>query len=98
MSLVLDEATGDGRRHPPTELRELGLGDLAGLVVERAVLADDGTLSLYLAPQARVDISPELASLEDDEQWAIESESQGTFVVRTGPIIIEETSGAPPGS
>lgn len=91
--LVLRESTDEVRRHPPVELRELGLQSLAGRVVERAVLTDDGTLSLYFVDSARVDISPTSTTLEDEEQWAIESETHGNFVVRTGPTVVEEANG-----
>lgn len=93
VTLISDRYAHGARRHPPIELRELGLGAIAGLVVERAILMESGSITLDLGPLTRIEISPNPSISADEEQWALEAEGHGTFVVRAGPTVNEETDG-----
>lgn len=90
VSLGSDESGSPELHHPPLALRELQLERFAGMRIEQASMAADGRVYLRVAPLARIEIVPELNAASDADQWTLETESLGTFLVRSGPTILRE--------
>lgn len=90
VSLAPGESDSSELHHPPLALRALQLERLAGRRIEQASMAADGKVRLQVAPFAHVEIVPDLDAASDADQWTLETEALGTFLVRSGPTILRE--------
>lgn len=80
----------DRRDSPPTELRSLGLEQLVrGKVLGADWSSSTGALHLKLS-SGDLMIRPDNQASSDNDQWVLESDTDGTFIVRAGPTLIEE--------
>lgn len=91
-SVSLAPSASDVRvlHHPPLALRELQLERFAGGRIEHASMEADGTVLLRLESSARIEIVPDPEAAGDADQWTLETEALGTFLVRSGPTILRE--------
>jgi hypothetical protein len=76
--------------HPPLALGELALEQFVGQAVESAKVTDAGTLTLQLASHAKIEVIPVPDVPSDADQWVLETPGLGAFVVRSGPVFIQE--------
>ena len=84
-------ATGEIARHPPLELRALGLENLAGVTIVQARWSDTtGALSLRFSSDAELDLVLDEDAHLGADQWVLETTGKGTYIVRPGPSVTEE--------
>jgi hypothetical protein len=90
VSLVTSNSAAEESHHPPLALKELHLERFNGMRIAGASVGVDGRATIAIGPSVHIEIVPDDQAAADNDQWTIETDTLGTFAMRSGPTVIKE--------
>lgn len=91
VTVSYDATHGERNTHPPTSLKSLGLERFVGETISSVEWSRTSErLRLLLSSGSLVDVEPDTSASADADQWVLETDATGTYIVRRGPVVVTE--------